>query len=664
MSTPSSVLNTNIASMIARRNLGTAQTRLSESVERLSSGTLINRAKDDAAGMAVAAVVDTQVKVASTAHRNINDAISMVQTAEGALQEATSTLTRIKELATQGANDSMSRDQYYFLVQEMRQLMHELANTAERTTFNGNKLLGTSPHATRQVTTTSTTTQTTGVAQNTWTAVDSSGLLTGMTGTIRVIAEVTGGTVKLDTVPAGVNATITGYGNATNGSATSIAFEGSVADVSAALAGLKAQRTGAGAAQVELDAVPSPSPVSWADLQCQSNNAQGGVTVTGITNIGGTPTNIMISTDRLPAFVQTNGGTNYFIPSTPYISGFTQGPTGSDIIAFEKAGNVNISSAGDPKIFTLAFVSTDLNTYRFENEFDILSQADSPGYWGSGSAEKRVSNVNGKIFYDLVTSAGNPHGVLLFKDPLTSLKFSILVDENWNGVNVGVVSLRNKSVTLSAPQTVTNTVTTTTTEPATIEFNDWQFLSGAGKDDAIRLDGIPIWDTAQSAAARNNGAGYADGAVKVGALSALYQRILWLSDPANSQLETGNGYDIFSKNAESIDGAPDQQIFNGSGELISALTKSLNELVDDSILQINAHRSYFGSYAGRMEHNIANLAALSENLTAAGSRIRDTDYGAETAALTRTQILQQAATAMLAQANAMPNVVLALLRQQ
>jgi flagellin len=65
-----------------------------------------------------------------------------------------------------------------------------------------------------------------------------------------------------------------------------------------------------------------------------------------------------------------------------------------------------------------------------------------------------------------------------------------------------------------------------------------------------------------------------------------------------------------------------------------------------------------------MEHNIANLAALSENLTAAGSRIRDTDYGAETAALTRTQILQQAATAMLAQANAMPNVVLALLRQQ
>lgn len=245
------------------------------------------------------------------------------------------------------------------------------------------------------------------------------------------------------------------------------------------------------------------------------------------------------------------------------------------------------------------------------------------------------------------------------------------IDNNQSIVEYGgmpgdspTVAPRSKSVTLSAQQTVTNTVTTTSTEVDPIDYNDWQFLSGAGKDDAIRLEGIPIWDTAEAAATRNNGAGYAGGAVKVGALSALYQRIMWLSDPANSPLETGNGYDIFSKNAENIDGAPDQQIFNGSRELTSALTKSLNELVDGSILQINAHRSYFGAYAGRMEHNIANLAAQSENLTAAGSRIRDTDYGAETASLTRTQILQQAATAMLAQANAMPNVVLALLRQQ
>ncbi|NBT06432.1 MAG: hypothetical protein EBS54_06805 [Betaproteobacteria bacterium] len=88
MSIPASVLNTNLASMVARRNLGSAQVSLAESVERLSSGLRINRAKDDAAGMAVSSVIEGQTRIAATAHRNVNDAMSMVQTAEGALQEA------------------------------------------------------------------------------------------------------------------------------------------------------------------------------------------------------------------------------------------------------------------------------------------------------------------------------------------------------------------------------------------------------------------------------------------------------------------------------------------------------------------------------------------------------------------------------------------------
>ena len=108
MSYPSSVLNTNIASMIAQRNLAGAQQSLATSVERLSSGLRINRAKDDASGMAVATVIDSQIKTSSVAYRNVNDAISMMQTAEGAMQEAGSMLLRIKELVTQGSNDSMS----------------------------------------------------------------------------------------------------------------------------------------------------------------------------------------------------------------------------------------------------------------------------------------------------------------------------------------------------------------------------------------------------------------------------------------------------------------------------------------------------------------------------------------------------------------------------
>ncbi|NDD11131.1 MAG: hypothetical protein EB072_00450 [Betaproteobacteria bacterium] len=97
-------------------------------------------------------------------------------------------------------------------------------------------------------------------------------------------------------------------------------------------------------------------------------------------------------------------------------------------------------------------------------------------------------------------------------------------------------------------------------------------------------------------------------------------------------------------------------------ELIDARNLSLNDLINDSLTQINAHRSYFGAFYGRFEHNIANLSAQTENLSAALSRVQDADYGAETATLTKVQILQQAATAMLAQANAMPNVILGLLK--
>lgn len=401
MSYPSSVLNTNIASMIAQRNLGGAQGALATSVERLSSGLRINRAKDDAAGMAVASVINSQIKISGTAHRNVNDAISMMQSAEGALQEATSMLQRIKELATQGANDSMSKEQYYFLVQEMYQLMQELGNVAGRTTFNGNNLLGT------------------------------------------------------------------------------FSVEGAGSSATRYEPGMK---------------------------------------------IKGTP---------------------------------TQGQNGP-----------------------------------------------------------------------------------------------------------------------------------------------WEFLTGPGTNDKMQIDLIPIWASFEESMDATANAGYGGGAIEVGALNALYVRVAYLANPTGNggTIPTGRGFDVFSKPEAAYEAArqeaitkladlkkpgstatPDQiataqkevdtlnqrgvapktQLASGTADELS-----LNDLVDRSILQINAHRSYFGAFYGRLEHNVANLAAITENLTSALSRVQDTDYGQETANLTRVQILQQAATAMLAQANAMPNVVLGLLRQQ
>jgi flagellin len=99
-------INTNVASLNAQRNLGVSQSNLAKSMQRLSSGLRINSAKDDAAGLAISDRMTAQIRGLNQAARNANDGISLAQTAEGALQETTNILQRMRELAVQGANDT------------------------------------------------------------------------------------------------------------------------------------------------------------------------------------------------------------------------------------------------------------------------------------------------------------------------------------------------------------------------------------------------------------------------------------------------------------------------------------------------------------------------------------------------------------------------------
>jgi len=136
-----SVINTNMASLYAQKNLSGAQNALSTSVERLSSGLRINRAKDDAAGLGISEKIKSQVTSLNQGLRNANDAISMVQTAEGSLSEVSSILQRMKELSVQARNDSLSTTQRSFISDELVALKNEINAIAERTTFNDLSLL-------------------------------------------------------------------------------------------------------------------------------------------------------------------------------------------------------------------------------------------------------------------------------------------------------------------------------------------------------------------------------------------------------------------------------------------------------------------------------------------------------------------------------------------
>lgn len=134
-------INTNVMSLNAQRNLGTSQSALAKSMQRLSSGLRINSAKDDAAGLAISDRMTSQIRGLNQAARNANDGISLAQTAEGALQETTNILQRMRELAVQSANDTNSASDRSSLQAEVNQLKQEISRISETTEFNGKKLL-------------------------------------------------------------------------------------------------------------------------------------------------------------------------------------------------------------------------------------------------------------------------------------------------------------------------------------------------------------------------------------------------------------------------------------------------------------------------------------------------------------------------------------------
>ena len=137
----SAVLGTNVASLFAAKNLQTAQSNMANSVERLSSGLRINRARDDSAGLGVANALTQQINAAQMGIQNLSDGISIVQTAEGALAQVTEMAQRILALSIQGTNSALSNTQKQSLTTEMNSLLSGINNVQTRTKFGDTTLL-------------------------------------------------------------------------------------------------------------------------------------------------------------------------------------------------------------------------------------------------------------------------------------------------------------------------------------------------------------------------------------------------------------------------------------------------------------------------------------------------------------------------------------------
>jgi len=502
----SQVINTNIASLNAQRNLNESQRGLNTSLQRLSSGLRINSAKDDAAGLAISDRMTAQIKGYNQAMRNANDGISLAQTAEGALGAATNLLQRIRELSIQSANSTNSASDRASLQAEVNQLKQELDRVASQTEFNGLKLL--------------------------------------------------------------------------DGSFTSQSFQ----------VGANANQT----INVSLDGS------STNDLQDNQISARN-LTV----NQG---------TGSTTATAATAPATNTIAAQTLIVSG----PLGSvnDISilvgtsAFDIAAQIS-AREGETSVTADAF-----------NEV-TLSGISNPG---TVSFELSTSNGTGsKTISAPITTSPKDYSSLVSEINRQAGTTGVTAELKADG-NIKLSQLEGKDIVIEgySHSTASSTISVQGTDGAAAT------TLTQGTTDSTRIAGEITFHSSGTYTVSSSPVAAAAGSI----------------------LNVASGIEVGSepKKLNSIDISSSE----GSQKAIT--------IVDASLSQINGMRASLGAIQNRMESTITNLEIQSENISAARSRIMDADFAAETASLARNQILQQAGTAMLAQANQLPQGVLALLQ--
>jgi flagellin len=493
----SQVINTNVPSLNAQRNLTTSQGALATALQRLSSGLRINSAKDDAAGLAIAERMTTQIRGLDQARRNANDGISLSQTAEGALSQTGEILQRIRELAIQSANATNSATDRKALNDEVNQLIQEVDRVAGTTTFNGLKILD-GTYQGQQFQVGANANETIGVS----------------------ITGASSNDLKNNSITLESGTDNDGLGTATAAAATAPAGNG-VGAQTLTIAG------GAGSTTVSVAANDQASTIA------ASINAV--VAATGVSAKASTTATIAsLSADGTVSFSINGGGTATTISAQV---------TTTDLTALATAIN------------------------------DVSGKTGVTATLSADKASVTIKQADGKdiVIEGFTNSAGG----------------TIAVDG---------------SATASTPEALTSGGTDSTRVAGSVTLNaDQGFtaVTSAGTD------------------------------VIAGGTTTTASTVAKL-----------NSVDIST---------------------VSGANRAV-DIIDAALAQVNRIRASLGAIQNRFQNTIANLQTTSENLSASRSRIRDADFAAETAALTRAQILQQAGTAVLAQANAIPNNVLTLLR--
>lgn len=607
------IVNTNIASLNTQRQLTGANNAINKSLERLSSGLRINRASDDAAGLAIATRLQAQVRGLQQASRNANNAISLVQTAEGALNSVTNILQRLRELAVQAASDDNTDTDRTALNNEASQLRDELTRLANTVEFNGTTLLDGSFSGKKfQIGSNANQTLTFEIADARATALGQFASQTANVGDGATQAANGAGNLSADEFKINGTSVLS-----TSDSDDQVSVVG-VSGASGFSAGIL---SGAGVSDSFANNIINinGTSIDLADLAANAYTAEGSVAVDLASIINAA------SITNVRAVTASNGG-------------------GSIILVLEAAAGANIAlftSIDGASAATGASVAAALGlSAAFVGDG---SAAAVTTYNGQSSAIAKASAING-IKGTTGVSANVESNAVTFDSTITSGtitsgQFQI------NGTNIGAVSVSTNDSD-GALVAAINAQSSSTGVKASVSAGALTLTASDGRNINLFAGGTTQSIVGNSSEVTFNG------------LTGTVRGSVTLTSTDNFTI-SGTTTDVGSIAATTYVATG-----NLSTLAITSRTAANTAItqIDSALDTINTSRSSIGAVQSRLTTAITFLDNASENQAASESRIRDADFALETAQFTRGQILVQAATAILAQANNQPQVALQLLQ--
>ncbi|MDS1029514.1 flagellin [Bacillota bacterium LX-D] len=632
-------INHNISALNTYRQLSANGTNTQKSLEKLSSGLRINRAGDDAAGLAISEKMRGQIRGLEMASKNAQDGISLIQTAEGALNEVHSILQRMRELAVQASNDTATDSDRAELQKEVAQLKEEIDRISNTTEFNTKKLLDGSLEKAKvaqgtklqsvELTVGATITAANSTSYDAITIDDTNDEITLTVGGSTTTVKIAQGTWSKNEFATAVQNAIQSAGGdaatisvSVNGSdqlkfVSDGSGSGNVVILSSSEAG---KIMGLATTDVTVDTTGTTAQAATDALAVNAN----ALTITDGTN----DTLTITLGNGIAQTIDLTATTNEYSTKqiVDLINTAIQGNSAlKDKVtaALDSNGNVVLGSKGGLAI-------TVTNT----------SLSDDLGLT-NGSAVT-VSNTATTLLTNLQDKDGNSFGL--------KVGDQIKISGNINGTAITT----NNTLTIAADTDVSDLMAQIETafglDPGSVTLDSKGQIQIVGKDGTanalsnikLSVDGRALFNNKMSSMEETQEAQDAN-------TDASLSMHIGASEGQTMKIDI-NEMSVRSLALESVDVSTQQ----GAETAIT--------VVNNALEKVSTERSKLGAFQNRLEHTINNLGTSAENLTAAESRIRDVDMAKEMMEFTKNNILTQAAQAMLAQANQQPQGVLQLLR--